>query len=115
MKDDILCSEQFLEILQALGHVNRLRLVACLRAGEMDVQSLQKKLSLGQSTVSQHLAILRNKKLVTERRAGRHVYYKLTQPNLTDWLLNGATLSAALERESVLKEISQIAPDDVIA
>ncbi|MFZ4647874.1 MAG: ArsR/SmtB family transcription factor, partial [Gemmataceae bacterium] len=115
MKDDLLCSEHFLEMLQALGHVNRLRLVACLRSGEMDVQSLQKKLSLGQSTVSQHLAILRNRKLVSERRAGRHVYYKLTLTNLTDWLLNGATLTAALGRESVVKEISPIAHDGVVA
>lgn len=115
MKDDLLCSEHFLEMLQALGHLNRLRLVACLRSGEMDVQSLQKKLSLGQSTVSQHLAILRNRKLVSERRVGRHVYYKLTLTNLTDWLLNGANLTAALERESVVKEISAIASDSVVA
>jgi DNA-binding transcriptional ArsR family regulator len=113
MKDDLLCSEHFLEMLQALGHLNRLRLVACLRSGEMDVQSLQTK--LWQSTVSQHLAILRNRKLVSERRAGRHVYYKLTLTNLTDWLLNGANLAAALERESVVKEISAIASDSVVA
>ena len=91
MKDDLLCSEHFLEMLQALGHLNRLRLVACLRSGEMD------------------------RKLVSERRAGRHVYYKLTLTNLTDWLLNGANLTAALERESVVKEISAIASDSVVA
>jgi DNA-binding transcriptional ArsR family regulator len=110
MEDGAVISEGFLEMLQAVSHVNRLRLIECLSAGEMDVQSLQRKLSLGQSTVSQHLAILRNRKLVRERRAGRHVYYKLTLPSLTEWLFHGINITTALEREAVAREHAANSP-----
>ena len=60
-------------LMQALSHKHRLSIVDCLQKGEMDVQSIQEALTLGQSTVSQHLAVMRTQKIVKERRAGRRV------------------------------------------
>ncbi len=76
-------------LLAALAHPHRVRIVEELRGRELDVNSIQQILGISHSGVSQNLAVLRNHKLVRERRDGRHVYYSLTTPSLPDWLLEG--------------------------
>lgn len=55
----------------------------------MDVNGLQQILGISHSSVSQNLAILRAHHLVRERRQGRHVFYSLTNPTFSEWLLEG--------------------------
>ncbi|MCL4795154.1 MAG: winged helix-turn-helix domain-containing protein [Bryobacteraceae bacterium] len=83
-------------LLSALAHPHRIRIVEELGRGEMDVNSLQQELGISHSGVSQNLAILRAHRLVAERREGRHVIYRLAQPELALWLLQGLDF---LERE----------------
>lgn len=52
----------------------------------------KKKIGLPQSTVSQHLAILKTHFLIKERKEGRRVYYHLIDAELADWLLSGIDL-----------------------
>lgn len=78
--------------LQPLGHFVRLQIIEELRAGELDVSTLQKKIGMPQSTVSQHLAILKENHLIKERKEGRRVFYRLIEPQLVEWLLNGIDL-----------------------
>ena len=91
-------------LMQALSHKHRLSIVDCLQNGEMDVQSIQEALTLGQSTVSQHLAVMRTQKIVKERRAGRRVFYRLTHPNLVEWLTKGAELSDTMHQQAAIEE-----------
>jgi DNA-binding transcriptional ArsR family regulator len=63
------------EFFKALSHPVRIRLLEVLRDGERSVQELQAKLKLDQSTVSQQLAILRGKQVVTSRKEGATVRY----------------------------------------
>lgn len=65
-------------LLQALGNPWRL-LVLCrlFKAGEMSAGELAKALELGQSALSQHLARLREEKLVVQRRQARQLFYRL--------------------------------------
>lgn len=107
MADSTISSERFLILMQALGHINRLRIVECLGSCELDVQSLQNQLLLGQSTVSQHLAILRSRNIVKERRAGRHVFYKLVSSVLMEWLLHGVALASEIEGGTLPQESIQ--------
>lgn len=66
----------------------------------MDVNSLEKELGISHSAVSQHLTLLRAHRIVTERREGRHVFYRLTQQRLAEWILNGLEfLQKELEAE----------------
>jgi DNA-binding transcriptional ArsR family regulator len=76
----------------------------------MDVNSIQKLLGVAHSRVSQNLAILRSHRIVVERRQGRHVYYRLLQPRMAAWLLDGLTF---LERELALNEEARSALDRV--
>lgn len=77
------------DFLSVLAHPHRIRIVQELRVGEMDVNGLQAVLEISHSRVSQHLSVLRSHRVVTERRDGRHVYYRLQQPKLAQWLLEG--------------------------
>ena len=65
------------ELLRVLSNPKRLLILCYLSDGELSVQQLQVATGLGQSTVSQQLAILRGEKLVTARREAQSVYYSL--------------------------------------
>jgi ArsR family transcriptional regulator len=84
-----LVSKELAELFGVLSNPDRIRIVEELRGRELDVNSLQQSLDIPQARVSQQLAVLRSHRLVTERRAGRHVYYHLQQPALADWILQG--------------------------
>lgn len=65
------------ELLRVLSNSKRLLILCYLADGELSVQQLQVATGLGQSTVSQQLAIMRGEKLVTARREAQSVYYSL--------------------------------------
>ena len=62
---------------KALASPARLRIVAMLRDGELCACQIQAVLGLAPSTVSRHVAELRDAGLVTERKDGRWVYFRL--------------------------------------
>ena len=64
-------------VLKALANEVRLMIVCQLAEGEKSVGELQKCVRLSQSAVSQHLALLREHKLVSTRRNGQSVHYAL--------------------------------------
>ncbi|MCD6186688.1 MAG: winged helix-turn-helix transcriptional regulator [Desulfuromusa sp.] len=68
------------EILKVLGHPIRLKIVAGLMSQSCNVKKIWECLSLPQATVSQHLALLKNKNIITGRREGVEVYYQVTSP-----------------------------------
>ncbi len=68
------------EILKVLGHPIRLKIVAGLMTESCNVKKIWECLSLPQATVSQHLALLKNKNIITGHREGVEVYYQVTSP-----------------------------------
>lgn len=68
------------EILKVLGHPIRLKIIAGLMSQSCNVKKIWECLSLPQATVSQHLALLKNKGIITGRREGVEVYYQVTSP-----------------------------------
>jgi DNA-binding transcriptional ArsR family regulator len=74
------------QIFQALANPTRIAMVDALRDGEMSAGALMTKLNLEQANASQHLAVLRAKQVVANRRAGNQVYYSLRDPVLIDVL-----------------------------
>jgi ArsR family transcriptional regulator len=68
------------QLFKALSDETRLRILSLLTAGELCVCDLMAVLDLPQSTVSRHLAYLRNTGLVEDRRQGVWMYYRLTTP-----------------------------------
>ena len=68
---------QFLFLAKALGDARRLRTLMALRDGELCVCQIIELLGLAPSTVSKHMAILGQVRLVDSRKEGRWVYYRL--------------------------------------
>lgn len=63
------------EILKVLGHAVRLKIVAGLLSQSCNVKKIWECLGLPQATVSQHLALLKNKGIIEGRRDGVEVFY----------------------------------------
>lgn len=66
------------EILKVLGHPVRLMIVAGLMSQSCNVKKIWECLGLPQATVSQHLALLKNKGIIEGQRDGVEVYYHVT-------------------------------------
>jgi DNA-binding transcriptional ArsR family regulator len=74
------------EILNAMSHPARLEILELLRDGESCVCHIQAMLDQRQSYISQQLNILRQAGLITSRKEGLRVYYKVSDPGLFDLL-----------------------------
>ena len=70
-------------VFKALGHPSRLLIVDVLAAGELCVSELTGLVGSDASTVSNHLAVLRNVGLVIDDRRGQQVFYRLGAPCVT--------------------------------
>lgn len=67
------------KLLKALSNEKRLLIVCALHKGEKNVGELEKIVDLSQSALSQHLARLREDKLVCTRRSAQTIYYTLCE------------------------------------
>jgi DNA-binding transcriptional ArsR family regulator len=74
------------DFFRALAHPLRIRILEVLAGGERSVQDLQQALGVEQPVVSQQLAVLRSKTIVTARKVGTTVRYALGDPLLTELL-----------------------------
>jgi DNA-binding transcriptional ArsR family regulator len=74
------------EIFQALAHPTRIAILELLGMGEVSAGELGEKLGVEQANLSQHLAVLRSKQIVVNRKAGNQVFYSLRDPVLNDVL-----------------------------
>ncbi|MBD3220285.1 metalloregulator ArsR/SmtB family transcription factor [bacterium] len=73
-------------VFKALGQPTRLFLVQVLGDGERCVGELQELVGADISTVSRHLAALREAGLVRDERRGNQVFYRLTAPCVLDFM-----------------------------
>jgi len=81
------------EVFRMLADATRVRLLWLLRAGELSVRDLTEGVAKPQALVSQHLAKLRMARLVTTRRQGSHVYYRLANDHVAQ-LVSDAIFNA---------------------
>ncbi len=74
------------EMLKALAHPTRLQILDLLKSGELCVCNIVPELNMEQSNVSRHLNILKKEGLVTSRKEGLKVFYRITDPMINDLL-----------------------------
>lgn len=82
-------------LFHSLADPTRLRIVQRLTGGETRVRDLVSEMGLAQSTISEHVACLRDCGLVDGRVEGRQVFYSLTRPELIDILQAAEVLLVA--------------------
>jgi len=70
-------------LLKALANEKRLMILCkLLERGEMSVMSLCDNVGLSQSALSQHLAKMREEKIIDFRRDGQTIYYHVSSPDV---------------------------------
>lgn len=76
-------SEAASNLLKALANPQRLRILCLLIEGELTVGQLNEHIPLSQSALSQHLALLRDKELVSTRKLSQTVFYRVADGAVT--------------------------------
>jgi len=77
------------KLLKALSEPLRLQIIESLLGGELCVCDIINEIGLAQSKISFHLKVLKDAGLITDRQAGRWVYYQLNIDSLNslqDWI-----------------------------
>lgn len=83
MPHEIVVQQQFEEraqVMKAMAHPSRLRMIDELSRGERCVCDLQQLIGHDMSTVSKHLNVLKKAGIVVDERRGKQVYYRLKVP-----------------------------------
>ncbi len=107
MRPPDVASEKLAEFLGVVAHPQRIQIIQALRNEEKDVGTLAETLNAPQARVSQHLSLMRAHQVVSDRRDGRHVYYRLVHRGLAVWLLSGLDWLAVATDPDVLAAIEQ--------
>ena len=74
------------DFFQALAHPTRIAIVEQLRDGELSAGTLMERLGLEQANASQHLAVLRAKNILVNRKTGNQVFYSVRDPLIVEVL-----------------------------
>jgi rhodanese-related sulfurtransferase len=72
------------EVAKALASPNRIEIVELLGQGERNVDGIASRLGLSVANASQHLQVMRRAGLLSSRRDGKHVIYRLSDPAVVD-------------------------------
>ena len=72
------------DICKTLANPKRLEIISALADGELSAGDLVERLGITKANVSQHLAVLRQRKVVATRRAGVNIYYRINNPKIVE-------------------------------
>jgi ArsR family transcriptional regulator len=78
-------AEELQRVFKTLSDPTRMRILRLLEREELHVQELMEVLGMAQSRVSRHLAILREARLLGDRRDGTYVFYRFVPPAEGPW------------------------------
>jgi rhodanese-related sulfurtransferase/DNA-binding transcriptional ArsR family regulator len=87
--------EQLARVGKALGHGKRLELLDLLAQAERTVDALAETAGLNLTTASAHLQTLKQAGLVSTRRDGTRIFYRLAGPDVADLLVRAREVAAA--------------------
>jgi DNA-binding transcriptional ArsR family regulator len=76
--------EKAARCLRTLAHPLRLMIINLLSQREFSVHELEKELGASQSSISQHLNLLKDKEILASRRSAQQVFYRLNNPRMLD-------------------------------
>ncbi|MFM7348188.1 MAG: ArsR/SmtB family transcription factor [Erythrobacter sp.] len=89
MPSRTIVANELAHVLRQISHPDRIRLLLKLQAGEQTVNEMGDILGISPTRVSQHLGVLRAVALVETRTLGQKRVYRLAQPELAGWLIEG--------------------------
>ena len=96
---------EFMAVLKALADESRVRTVVALRGRELCVCQIVELLRLAKSTVSKHMAILKQARVVDSRKDGRWIYYRLADEEVLPQAADATKMVIqALARDATIRE-----------
>lgn len=75
------------DVLKAIAHPTRLKILCTLNLQELQVQTLVEKTGTTQSNISQHLALMKERKILVTRRDANRIFYRIRDPQLVQLIL----------------------------
>jgi ArsR family transcriptional regulator, arsenate/arsenite/antimonite-responsive transcriptional repressor len=99
-------SKQIAATLAAIASPSRLAILLAIGTGEACVCHLETALGWRQAYISQHLMALRKADILSDRRDGRYVYYRLKNVSLLEFITSAALLSG-LTAESITELVNK--------
>ena len=101
---------EFMAVTKALADENRVRALMLLTHGQLCLCQIIEMLGLAPSTVSKHMAVLRQAELVEVRKRGRWRYYRLAGPGASAAVRQGISwLSKVLAKDrQILKDAKRL-------
>jgi DNA-binding transcriptional ArsR family regulator len=111
----------FLAAMKALSDENRLRILVALNGRELCLCQIVELLSLATSTVSKHMSVLQQARLVDARKDGRWTYFRLADVDPPEMVRQAAELAVEALRKDAkiredarrLKQILKIDPEEL--
>ena len=101
-KEKALCL-QHAQMCQVLSHPTRLEIITVLREGEQTVGVIAKLLEISMGNLSQHLAMMRERRILSSRKEGNQVYYRVANPKMLKVFdLLREILMEQIEKDSLL-------------
>ena len=73
------------QCLKVLSHPGRLRIMCALRGGEQTVQNLEYYTGIRQTTLSQHLSLLKSRGVLVSRRETTYSFYRIGNDRITEF------------------------------
>jgi DNA-binding transcriptional ArsR family regulator len=103
------------DVFQALAHPTRIAIIELLGNRELSAGDLIEELGMEQANVSQHLAVLRSRQLVVNRKAGNQVFYSVRDPILLRVLalMRSYFQKHLNEALAILEEIGESQAEDI--
>ena len=72
--------ERAAQFLKSFAHRDRLKILCCLIDQELSVTEIESRVGTSQSALSQHLGRLKDEGILSSRRAGRQIIYRISDP-----------------------------------
>ena len=98
------------DVCLALANPKRLKILTLLKDEEMSVAGMTKEMGINKANLSQHLAILRQKNILETRRQGTTIYYRISNPKITEacMIMRSVLIEMLKEKVKLSKRLKEV-------
>ncbi|MGM0419437.1 MAG: ArsR/SmtB family transcription factor [Bacillota bacterium] len=88
------------EVCKVLANAKRIEIIYILKNGEKNVNQLAEQVEASKASISQHLSLLKESGVVTSRKDGLHVYYRISNKKFIE--------ACELMKEIMLDQLNEL-------
>ncbi|MCK4976449.1 MAG: winged helix-turn-helix transcriptional regulator, partial [Anaerolineales bacterium] len=98
--------EKIGDLLKSISNPVRAQILLAIDTGEACVCHLESLLGLRQAYISQQLMILRKNKIITSRREGKYIYYRLVKPQVLEIIQTAGEIVGVPKNSLIIQDHS---------